>query len=128
MSSLAVEKERYLVAYSTDVPERGRLVVEIAGTTVGIFRVDGQLYAYQNVCVHQGGPACQGRILPRVLEVLDQDKHALGLTFDESDMHVVCPWHGYEYSIKTGRHAGVSSLALRSFPVTEEGGKIYVTL
>lgn len=117
-----------MLAIALMSPNEADSVVEIAGTTVGIFRVDGQLYAYQNVCVHQGGPACQGRILPRVLEVLDQDKHALGLTFDESDMHVVCPWHGYEYSIKTGRHAGVSSLALRSFPVTEEGGKIYVTL
>jgi nitrite reductase/ring-hydroxylating ferredoxin subunit len=54
-------------------------------------------------------------------------------------MHVVCPWHGFEYSIKTGRHAGVSdgpvqpptrlrSLSLRPFPVVEEAGNVYVTL
>lgn len=120
--------QRRCVGDSGDVPERGRLVVEVDGTPVGVFRVDGALYAYQNVCVHQGGPACQGRIIPRVLEVLDEHKQTHGLTFDESDMHVVCPWHGFEYSIKTGRHAGVGSLSLRAFPVAEEAGKVYVTI
>jgi nitrite reductase/ring-hydroxylating ferredoxin subunit len=43
-------------------------------------------------------------------------------------MHVVCPWHGFEYSIKTGRHAGVGSLYLWAFPVAEEAGKVYVTI
>ena len=124
----AEQAERHCVGDSGDVPERGRLVVDVDGTPVGVFRVDGELYAYQNVCVHQGGPACQGRIVPRVLEILDEHRHARGLTFDESDLHVVCPWHGFEYSIKTGRHAGVDSLSLPSFPVTEEDGKIYVTV
>jgi nitrite reductase/ring-hydroxylating ferredoxin subunit len=118
----------WCVADSTEVPERGRLIVEVAGTPLGIFRLDGDLYAYENVCAHQGGPACQGRLVPRVLEVLDAQMESRGLTFDESDMHVVCPWHGFEYSIKTGRHAGVSSLSLRSLPVTEKAGKVYVTL
>ena len=37
-------------------------------------------------------------------------------------MHVVCPWHGFEYDVVTGRHPGRPDLALRSFPVTEDGG------
>ena len=53
-----------------DVPERGRLVVEIAGpdgpVTLGVFRFAGRLHAWENVCAHQGGPACQGRIVSRV--------------------------------------------------------------
>jgi nitrite reductase/ring-hydroxylating ferredoxin subunit len=120
--------QKFCVGDSSDVPERGRLVVDIDGTPVGVFRVEGQLYAYENICVHQGGPACQGRIIPRVLELLDDSKQARGLAFDGSDMHVVCPWHGFEYSIKTGRHAGVDTLSLRSFPVVEEVGKVYVTV
>jgi nitrite reductase/ring-hydroxylating ferredoxin subunit len=120
--------KRWLAGDSSDVPERGRLVVDAGGTPVGIFRVDGELYAYLNVCVHEGGPACQGRIVPRVREVLNDKKEALALDFDESDMHVCCPWHGFEYSIKTGRHAGVDSLSLRAFPVSEEDGKVYVTV
>jgi nitrite reductase/ring-hydroxylating ferredoxin subunit len=125
---MADSYQKYCVGDSSDVPERGRLVVDIGGTPVGVFRVDGKLYAYENICVHQGGPACQGRIIPRVLELLDDGKRARGLAFDDGDMHVVCPWHGFEYSIRTGHHAGVDKLSLRSIPVAEEVGKVYVTI
>lgn len=117
------------VAASDDVPERGRLVVEIDGTTtVGIFRFAGRLYAWENVCAHQGGPACQGRILSRVRERLDAEQRSLGMRFDEDTMHVVCPWHGYEYDVTTGRHPGVPGASLRSFPVAEAEGRIRVTV
>jgi nitrite reductase/ring-hydroxylating ferredoxin subunit len=123
------------VGASQDVPERGRLVVEIGGAdgaagpvTLGVFRFAGGLYAWENVCAHQGGPACQGRIVSRVRERLDDERRSLGLGFDEDTMHVVCPWHGFEYDVTTGRHPGRPELALRSFPVTEDGGRIRVTL
>lgn len=119
---------RTAVGTSEQVPERGRLIVQVGRTTVGIFRVDGSLYAYENVCRHQGGPACQGRIMPRVREVLRDDQGSAGLAFDENDMHVVCPWHGFEYSITTGRHAGSSEIGLTAFPVEEEEGHVYVTV
>ena len=120
------------VAGSDEVGERGRLVVEIdAGTrtvAVGIFRFRGELRAYENVCAHQGGPACQGRIVPRVREKLDESRRSQGLVFDEDSMHVVCPWHGFEYDIATGRHPGRPDFALRAFEVEESGGRIRVTV
>ena len=122
------EKARWLVGKIADVPEGGRLVVDAAQTSIGLFRVEGQLYAYENICIHQGGPVCQGKILPRVVENLDADRMIRGERFDESDPHIICPWHGYEYSIKTGRHAGRPSIALRSVPAEEVEGLIYVTV
>jgi nitrite reductase/ring-hydroxylating ferredoxin subunit len=120
------------VGASQDVPERGRLVVEITtatgAVTLGVFRFGGRLHAWENVCAHQGGPACQGRIVSRVRERLDDERRSLGLRFDEDTMHVVCPWHGFEYDVTTGRHPGRPDLALRSFPVTEDGGRIRVTV
>jgi nitrite reductase/ring-hydroxylating ferredoxin subunit len=63
-----------------------------------------------------------------VRERIDTDGASHGLTFDGNDPHVVCPWHGFEYRITTGEHAGVPSIRLRSFAVTEEGGEIRVAL
>lgn len=129
MTSTTSSAQDVDVAASEDVPERGRLVVEIDGTTtVGIFRFGGRLYAWENVCAHQGGPACQGRIVSRVRERLDAEQRSLGMRFDEDTMHVVCPWHGYEYDVTTGRHPGVPGASLRSFPVTEAEGRIRVSL
>lgn len=116
------------VARSSDVAEGGRHLVAVDGVHIGLFRFRGILYAYENVCPHQGGPACQGRIVDGVRERIGADRTSHGLTFDSDDPHVVCPWHGFEYRITTGEHAGVPNIRLRCFPVTEEGGEIRVAL
>ncbi|MFP5070532.1 Rieske (2Fe-2S) protein [Pseudonocardia nantongensis] len=119
------------VAGSEEIPERGRLIVEIGTTpprTAGIFRFRGELRAYENRCAHQGGPACQGRIVSRVREDLDDRKASRGLVFDPDTMHIVCPWHGFEYDVTTGAHPGRPDFALRAFEVSESGGRVRVHL
>lgn len=113
---------------SADVPERGRLVVDIGDLTVGIFRLGGELHAYENTCPHMGGPVCQGLLIPGVTEKLGPQGVTLRQEFDEDDLHLVCPWHGFEFSVATGGHAGTGRPVLRSFPVIETGGEIYVEL
>jgi len=113
---------------SSEIPEAGRLVVDVGPRTVGLFRLDGSLYAYENVCPHQGGPVCQGALLPRVVENLNDSGAAVGFAFHSSQRHVVCPWHGYEFDIRTGRHAGCAAIRLRSFPVTEAEGEVLVEI
>ncbi len=120
---------RWIAGRSDEVAEGGRLVIDVGEKSVGIFRVDGKLYAYLNICVHRGGPICQGQMLPRVIEVIDETtKEQRGLAFDKSDPHIVCPWHGFEYSIKTGFHAVDHTIRLKSVPVEEEEGTVYVTV
>ena len=43
-------------------------VVEVDGTAVGVFCLDGKFTAFENVCPHMGGPVCQGKIIARVQE------------------------------------------------------------
>lgn len=117
---------QYAAARSDEVGEHGRLVVDIGDRTVGIFRVNDALYAYENTCPHQGGPVCQGLVIPAVRELLTNDKMATGYAFDESDMRIVCPWHGYEFSIATGSHPGAPEIRLTPIPVYEKEGQIFV--
>jgi nitrite reductase/ring-hydroxylating ferredoxin subunit len=117
---------RHLVAPSADIPENGRLVVDVGDTTIGIFRVGGRLFAYENTCPHMGGPVCQGLVIPAVRELLDEGKASRGYAFDESEMRIVCPWHGYEFAIETGSHPAKRSIRLTPVPVDENDGQIYV--
>lgn len=126
--SQTLKSVRHEVAGSEDIPEGGRLLISIDGLQVGIFRFRGALYAYENVCAHQGGPACQGRIVDGVEENLKPDRRSAGLRFNANDPHVVCPWHGFEYRITTGEHPGVLTVRLKRFVVEEEQETVYVTV
>jgi nitrite reductase/ring-hydroxylating ferredoxin subunit len=119
---------RHVAGRSDSIPDNGRLVVDIADRTVGIFRVRGRLYAYENICPHMGGPVCQGLIIPAVRELIDDRQVSTGYAFDESEMRLVCPWHGYEFTIETGSHPAKQSIRLRTVAVDEQGGEVYVTL
>jgi nitrite reductase/ring-hydroxylating ferredoxin subunit len=117
-----------VVCASADVPEGGRLVVDIDRRTVGIFRVKNKLYAYENTCPHQGGPVCQGTLLPRVVEKLSAENESQGFDFHRHDLHIVCPWHGFEFNIETGCHPGKPDARLSAVPVLEEGGLVHVAV
>lgn len=119
---------RHRAARSDTIPDNGRLVVDIGDTTVGIFRVGGRLFAYLNTCPHMGGPVCQGLMIPAVRELVDDRQVSTGYAFDESEMRIVCPWHGYEFAIESGSHPARASIRLTRVPVDEEGGDVYVTL
>jgi nitrite reductase (NADH) small subunit len=126
---LAAEKKqahRWDVGGSEELPEKGRLVVDVEGITVGVFRIDGGLYAWESNCPHVEGPVCQGLMVPAVIEVLDEKRAIKGSMFDESDMRITCPWHGMEFSIKTGRHPANPKLTLRKIPVSEGQGRIWL--
>jgi nitrite reductase/ring-hydroxylating ferredoxin subunit len=119
--------EAIVVAVKEDVLEGGRVVVDVGGVEVGIFRIGGRLYAWENRCVHAGGPVCQGKLMNRVVERLDPGKRSLGDDFSD-ELHIVCPWHGYEYDVRTGEHPADSRLRLRRVDVEERDGEILVRL
>jgi nitrite reductase (NADH) small subunit len=118
----------FLVGLVDDIPEGGRKVVACEDAEVGVFKIDGEFYAWHNHCAHRGGPVCQGRIFPRVEEPIEPDGSVRMLSFNRTEKNIVCPWHGYEFSIKTGRHQGNSRMRLRPAKLKIIGGEIYVIL
>jgi nitrite reductase/ring-hydroxylating ferredoxin subunit len=103
-----------------------RRIIFVGDNEIGVFRHEGRFYAYSNFCLHQGGPACEGLTIAKVEERLRPDKTSEGLFFSDSEMHFVCPWHGYEYDMKTGECVSDRRLRLRSYKVVEKGDEVYV--
>ncbi len=62
------------------VPGLGTMVV-VGGRQVALFRLGDKFHALDNMCLHRGGPLCDGDIVDGV---------------------VTCPWHFWSYEIKTG--------------------------
>lgn len=70
------------IAAVSEMPAEGMAkAFEVAGTTLCVARVQGQLAALNDVCPHQGAPLSEGTI---------------------EDGRVVCSWHGWSFDPKTG--------------------------
>lgn len=126
MNEQVKERAKILVGVRADFADDARRFVEVDGTEIGVLLHEDRFYAFENRCVHQGGPVCEGRILSRVEAVLDDEQRVLGERFSDTEAHLICPWHGYEYDLETGECAVDRRLRLRRFEVAEKGDEIYV--
>jgi nitrite reductase/ring-hydroxylating ferredoxin subunit len=115
-----------LVGKISDFRENDHLVVTQGDLEIGVIHRDGNYYAYRNLCVHQGGPACEGIIMAKVEDVMWEDKTTHGQRFSEDEIHFVCPWHGFEYDLKTGEAVADRRKKLRSYDVVKKGDSVYV--
>ena len=102
-------------------------IVRIDALEIGVIRHAGKYFAYRNMCPHQGGPACEGIRMPGVRALIKEGLFE-GNTFDNDDMHIVCPWHGYEYRLSNGENVCDPRLRLQKFEVVEREGAVYVAV
>ena len=93
------------VANLSDLGPGSSMTVEANGKAVALFNVEGAVYALDNTCLHRGGP--------------------LGEGFLEGDV-VACPWHMWEYNVRTGEKVGDPSLKVATYAVEVEGNDIKV--
>ena len=61
-------------------------------------------------------------------EILGDDMTSKGLKFSDEHVHIVCPWHGYEYNLQTGRHPGNKNVRLKPYKVKVDRGDVYVVV
>lgn len=111
--------KKHIVAKAADFGEGDKLLVEIDGRPIGIYRVDNQFYALLNRCPHLGGPLCKGDLVHEVASKVPGEIH-----FDASHTFVTCPWHNWEFDIKTGQsYWNPKGMRARPFPIGIERGK-----
>ena len=65
-----------------ELPVGGAKEVEFEGRVFALFNIDGEISAIDGICPHQGGPLADGTIE--------------GTT-------VTCPWHGWQFDVRTGQ-------------------------
>lgn len=116
------------VGLADELGDGDRRAVQVGGgREVVVFRIGPALYAYENVCPHQGGPACEGKLIPRVEAELDDMGDVVRERFVRNEIHLVCPWHGWEFRIESGRCVPDPRFSLRRHEVTERDGRIFVS-
>ena len=111
-----------------ELEQNGRLLAEIKGRELGVFRVDGEYHAVLNWCPHQAGPICKGSLTGRQTATFDRDSLETEFEWTSEDGVLVCPWHGWEFDLETGLNLTRDDVFLPSFPVREEDGELVVSL
>ncbi|MFT5562126.1 MAG: 3-phenylpropionate/trans-cinnamate dioxygenase ferredoxin subunit [Litorivivens sp.] len=94
------------VARAEELTPSDRRIVDLDGTQIVVFNLDGEYYAIEDVCTHDGGQLTGGSI--------------------EGDQ-IICPRHGARFCIRTG--AALSAPAYEptsKFPVRIENGVVQV--
>jgi nitrite reductase/ring-hydroxylating ferredoxin subunit len=109
-----------------ELVETGRTFVAVDGREIGVIAHAGDLFAYENRCRHQGGPVCEGLIMGKVEAIVDDERKLRGERFSQDALHLVCPWHGWEYDLRSGRCATDESVLLARYELLERDGDVFL--
>jgi nitrite reductase/ring-hydroxylating ferredoxin subunit len=108
------------VAPVADIPPGSRRLVHVPGVgPVGVFNLGGEYYALKNVCPHQGGPLCQGR-LTGTAEPVFRNGEAPQLRWVRDGEILRCPWHAWEFDIRTGQAIFDGRTRVATYPVERQ--------
>ncbi|MEM7118162.1 MAG: Rieske (2Fe-2S) protein [Chloroflexota bacterium] len=89
---------KHIVAKADEIAVGERKIVEVNGRSIGIFNINGQFFALRNRCPHEGAELCTGTVTG--LRRSDTPGH---YQWDRAGEILRCPWHGWEFDIKTGQ-------------------------
>jgi len=116
-----------LVGKTSEFEDGGKKIIPNGKSEIGVYLIKGEWFAYQNLCPHQGGPACEGLLMAKVEEIIDPEKKTYhGMRFNHDEMHIVCPWHGWEFRMEDGVACGDEAWKLRKYDVEVRGEEVYV--
>jgi len=90
-----------------EIPDDTGKLVEVDGQEIALFKDRGEICAIHNLCPHAGGPLAEGGM---------------------REGHVMCPWHGWEFNLKTGTCAFNPAIKVPVFKTKTEGPDVFVAI
>jgi nitrite reductase (NADH) small subunit len=90
-----------------ELPPGGAKEVEYEGRVYAIFNIGGLLLAIDGICPHQGGPLAEGTVEGTI---------------------VTCPWHGWQFDVRTGQNTLGGRVTQPVYEVKIEGRDVLVAV
>lgn len=96
------------VGRTGEVPDGRPEVFDVEDRKIAVYRLDGEYYAIDDLCTHDGGPLAEGEV--------------------DGDV-VTCPRHGARFNIRTGAALSFPAITpVDTYPVRVEGEDLLVGL
>jgi len=94
------------VALVEGIQNRRSVLVDVDGTMVVVFNLEGEYYAVEDVCTHDGAEIASGCLVEDAIE---------------------CPRHGARFDLRTGAVLAPPAYEpLQTFPVRVDNGMVQV--
>jgi nitrite reductase/ring-hydroxylating ferredoxin subunit len=94
------------VARLADLPEGRGLCVQVGEIEIGLYRVEDEVFAMENLCPHAGAQLSEGALEGAV---------------------IVCPAHGWDFDVRTGFRPGdADGWPIPCFAVRVDGGEVWI--
>ena len=90
--------ERVVVAKAGDIAPGKSAKFVVKGRNIALFNVSGEYFALLDRCPHEGASLCAGKIIG-----FAQSKFPGKYQLSRHGEFVRCPWHGWEFEIRTGQ-------------------------
>jgi nitrite reductase (NADH) small subunit len=100
-------------------------IVRLGGREIGVVRTAAGFFAIRNACPHRNAPLCRGRISGTMLPAGPDE-----FTWGRDGEFVRCPWHMWEFELRTGNAAyGITDKRVAVYPVeVDDDDEVYVVL
>jgi nitrite reductase (NADH) small subunit len=109
----------------SDFPDQQLTKVEIGGTEMGVCRWGDEVFVFRNRCPHEGAPLCSGFLQKKLSATLIEDEPELEV--DEQSPVILCPWHRWEFDLRTGK-AAWPGFRMRTYRTTVDDGRVIVSI
>jgi nitrite reductase/ring-hydroxylating ferredoxin subunit len=97
--------------------------VESGGRRIGLVWIDGELHGLADACPHRGAPLCSAGMLVHRVES-DGER----VVRHERADRLRCPWHKWDFDVRTGVCAEAPRMRVRRYRVWLEDDEIVVSL
>lgn len=110
------------VASIAEIAEGKPVIVAVNGIELGIFLVEDCYFAWRNVCPHAAAPVCFGTVHGTKLP-----SSVYEYRFGCENQILRCPWHGWEFDLRTGKHLA-GPMRLKGYEVEVDESDVYVVI
>jgi nitrite reductase/ring-hydroxylating ferredoxin subunit len=112
----------YDVGAVDDFSDARAKLVSIEGREIGLIRWHDEFFAVRNICPHQAGPVSAGAVRPKLSSVSSLGR----LEVDEDCPVLSCPWHGWEFELRSGRSVSGHPYRVGTYPVHLKHGRVLI--
>ena len=98
----------------------GCRIIDVEGRPVGVVSVGDEFFAIHDRCPHMGASMCAGSVSGTFVAAAPHE-----LVYGLDGQVIRCPWHGWEFALRTGRSLlEPKRVGLRTYRVSEEDGEV----